>query len=98
MKDGEKPKHIVAKPVRPVKDKEVSKRRIWASICYYYPQYTLQEASKLTRRDINLLLSTAKRLEAARMRNLVQIAAAPHTKKGEGVKRLLDFFQKEIDS
>lgn len=94
----DKPKHVVAKPVHQIKTKEVSKRRIWASVCYYYPQYTLKEASKLSRRDINLLLSTAKRLEASRMKNLVQIAAAPHTKKGEGVKKLLDFFQQEIDN
>ena len=95
---SDKPKHVVAKPVREIKNREVSKRQTWASICYYYPQYTLKEASLLSSRDIRLLLTTARRLEASRMKNLVQIAAAPHTKKGSGVKKLLDFFQKEIDS
>lgn len=98
MKNGGEPKHIVAKPIRPVKEREVTNREIWASVCYYYPQYTLKEASLLSKRDIALLLSTARRLEATRMRNLVQIAAAPHTEKGKGVKALLDFFQKEINN
>lgn len=97
MKEGDKPKHVVAKSIHPVKNKEVHKREIWASICYYYPQYTLKEASLLSQRDIVLLLSTARKLEAVKMKNLVQIVAAPHTKKGEGVKKLLDYFQKEID-
>lgn len=97
MYKGEKPKHIVAKSICPIKDKEVRKREIWASICYYYPQYTLKEASLLSKRDIQLLLSTAQKLEAVKMKNLVQIVVAPHTKKGEGVKKLLDYYQKEID-
>lgn len=94
---GEKPKRIVAKPVRQSVSKEVSNREIWASICYYYPQYTLKEASLLSKRDIALLLRVAQRLEAVKMRNLVQIVSAPHTKKGSGVKQLLNYFQQEID-
>ena len=97
MAEAKEPKHIVAKPIRQFKEREVSNRELWASICYYYPQYTLKEASQLTARDIRLLLKTAKRLEAQKMFRLTQVAAAPHTKKGEGVTQLLDMFQAEID-
>lgn len=96
--EANKPKHIVAKSIHQARKEEVSKREVWASICYYYPQYTLKEASLLPSRDIKLLLKTARRLEAARMRDLVQVVAAPHTKKGEGVKKLLSYFEKEINS
>ncbi len=91
-------KHVVAKPIRPVKEREVSNREIWASVCYYYPQYTLEEASHLRNRDINTLLKVAKRLEAIKFQKLTQIAAAPHTEKGKGVKDLINSFQEIIDS
>lgn len=77
----------------PSSEKEPSNRETWAAVCYYYPQYTLKEASELPARDIRLLLSTARKLEASRMFNLTQIAAAPHTKKGEGVKKLSQHFK-----
>jgi hypothetical protein len=70
-----------------------SKREIYAEVCYYYPQYTLKDAQLLPARDIALLLVTAHRVEARNNYNLTQIAAAPHTKKGEGVKKLLDHFK-----
>lgn len=92
---NDKPKHIVAQSIR----KEVSKatnRELWATICYYYPQYTLQEASQLSIRDIKLLLKIAEKLEAQKMLALTQIAAAPHTKKGQGVKKLTEFYKKQI--
>ena len=91
----EKPKHIVAQSIR----REVSKttnRELWATICYYYPQYTLQEASQLSIRDIKLLLKTAEKLEAQKMLAFTQIAAAPHTKKGQGVKKLTDYYKNQL--
>ena len=91
-------KHIVAKPINKTRSREATNRDIWASICYYYPQYTLREASQLSSRDIRLLLATAKRLEAQKMLQLVQIAAAPYTKKGKGVKDLINHYQKELNS
>lgn len=90
-------KHIVAKPIRSQGSREVSNREIWARVCFFYPQYTLQEASKLPRRDINLLLRTAEKIQAERFYELTQITAAPHTKKGQGVKQLTDYFRKKID-
>ena len=83
----------VAQPV-PSSEDTTSYREIWATVAYYYPQYTLKEASKLPARDIKLLIKTAKKLEAQKMFNLTQIAAAPHTKKGEGVKKLSEHFKR----
>lgn len=83
----------VAQPV-PSSEDTTSDREIWATVAYYYPQYTLKEASKLPARDIKLLIKTAKKLEAEKMFNLTQIAAAPHTKKGEGVKKLSEHFKR----
>lgn len=75
--------------------KKGNKRELYARVCFYYPQYNLQEAAKLPARDVNLLLKTAKRIEAKRMYDLVQVVAAPNTKKGSGVKKLSNFFLRE---
>lgn len=95
MDSAKKPKHIVAQSIRKEQPKATN-RELWATICYYYPQYTLEEASRLSVRDIKLLLRTAEKLEAQKMLALTQIAAAPHTKKGKGVKQLSDYYKKQI--
>ncbi len=85
-------KRIVAKSL-PIQENNLSKRELWATICYYYPQYTLEEASKLTARDIKLLLKIAERNRARDKYDYVQIVAAPHTKKGSGIKKLTEHFK-----
>lgn len=85
-------KKIVAKSL-PIQENNLSKRELWATICYYYPQYTLEEASKLTARDIKLLLKIAERNRARDKYDYVQIVAAPHTKKGSGIKKLTEHFK-----
>lgn len=92
--------HVVAKPIRPQRNGKAGKesnRSMWATICYYYPQYTLESASRLSVRDIRLLLNTARRQEAIKMLQLTQIVAAPHTKKGKGVKDLTKHYQEESE-
>lgn len=91
-----KPKHIVAQSIRKEQSHTATNRELWATICYYYPQYTLEEASRLSIRDIKLLLKIAEKLEAQKMLAFTQIAAAPHTKKGQGVKKLTDYYKKQI--
>lgn len=88
--------HIVAKSVQEAlnNEKPISKRETWARVCYFYPQYTLESVSKLSVRDLKLLLKTADKIEAERNFQMVQIVAAPHTKKGKGVKDLTDHFRK----
>lgn len=103
MERGAKPnpyqglKRVKAKPIRPLRAKASAKRELWATVAYYYPQYSLERASQLSVRDIRLLLKVAKAKEAERMFYLTQIAAAPHTEKGKGVKQLSDYFRKEFE-
>lgn len=94
MADGQK--HVKAKPIHQ-QGAKASKRELWATICYYYPQYTLQEASKLPARDIKLLLRIVEKINAQNKYELTQITAAPHTKKGSGVKKLTEHFKKLMD-
>lgn len=89
-------KRVVAKPVASAKT-QTSKRELYAEVCYFYPQYTLEQVSKLPARDINLLLKVAKKQEAVKMFNLTQIVAAPHTKKGKGVDTLTKHFKEIIN-
>lgn len=84
---------VKAKRLSAVKGRNQTKRELYATVCYYYAQYTLKDAQALPARDLNLLISTAQKIEAMRMHNLTQIAAAPHTKDGKGVKKLLDHFK-----
>lgn len=76
------------------KDRAYKKRDLYATVCYYYPQYTLQQVQKLPARDVQLLLEVAHRIQAQNMYTLTQIAAAPHSKGGKGVEKLLDHFKK----
>lgn len=74
--------------------RKTNKRELYATVCYYYPQYTLKMVQDMAARDLNLLITTARRLEALKMYNLTQIVAAPHSKKGKGVSKLLEYFKK----
>lgn len=87
---------IKAKPIL-VDKKKGEKREIYAEVCYHFPQYTLEEVSRLPARDVKLLLEVARKKQAELMFNLVQVVAAPHTKKGEGVKKLSKHFKDLID-
>lgn len=92
---NDRQKHIVAKSVHDaINEKPLSKRETWARVCYYYPQYTLESVATLSVRDLRLLLKMAEKIEAERNYELVQIVAAPHTKKGKGVKDLTDHYRK----
>lgn len=71
-------------------------RQLYATVAYYYPQYTLKAVANMPYRDVLLLIKTATRIEAERMYNLTQIASAPHSKNGKGVKQLLDHFRKTL--
>ncbi len=84
------------KPQKVVQEqKKITKRELYATVCYYYPQYTLKDVEAMTSRDVWLLLEVAHKVRAKDMYAFTQIAAAPHTKDGKGVTGLLDYF-KEI--
>lgn len=74
--------------VTSVPKKKVKARELLAELCFFYPQYTLAAARRLPAKDVMLLLRMAHRKRAEDYFNLTQIAAAPQTKKGSGVKRL----------
>lgn len=80
--------------VQQAPQKKLSKREMYAMVCYYYPQYNLQEASKLTARDIVLLLKTATRVDGMKYHTLTQIVAAPYSHRGKNVASLLSRFKK----
>jgi hypothetical protein len=71
----------------------VSISELLAALCYFYPQYTLQEARKLPYRHVRLLVKEANRQQAVHYYNLLQITASPHTDKGSGVKKLSDYYK-----
>ena len=80
--------------VQQVEKSKSSKRELYARVCYFYQQYKLDEVEKMPNRDVALLLKVANQVEALKMLNLTQISAAPHTKKGMGVKKLTSHFKK----
>lgn len=83
---------IRVKKVVPVNGK-LSKRELYATICYHYPQYTLKEVASLPARDVQLLFRTFQKQQAILLLNLTQIAAAPHTEKGKGVASLIEQYK-----
>lgn len=96
---GEKPR-IVAQSVHSVGNgnKPLTNREVWATICFYYPQYTLKEVSKLPVRDIMLLLDTANRINAEQNSLLLSMIMAPHSKEGGKVaERILEDLNRIIN-
>jgi hypothetical protein len=90
------PKQViqVAKIPRP----EAKPMRLLATLCFFYPQYTLASARKLPYKHVVLLIQEAQRQQAADYYNMVQIVSAPHTEKAAGVKKLSDHFKKLANS
>jgi len=82
----------------PSASKRLSTDEILAQVCYHYPQYNLEEAKRLSYRQVKLLLKTAAQQQAIQMYNLTQIVAAPHTKKGAAVTKLSEHFKKLANS
>ncbi len=95
-------KRIQVKPVNPpgrqrkkTRDDLVMERL--ATLCYYYPQYTLKDAAHLPINQVSLLLRIARRIKAEEYLHLVQIAVAPHSQKGKLVEKLASNYKKTIE-
>ena len=82
--------------VAKVSKKKLNVRELLATICYFYPQYTLYEASQMPAKDVSLLIKVAMRERSRDWYNQTQIAAAPHTKRGSGVNTLSKAFRKDM--
>lgn len=63
-------------------------------VCYFYPQYTLDTAQALTNSQVTALLLQAEKQRAIELYNHTLIAAAPHSKKGQMVSKLLKQYKK----
>jgi len=88
-----KPKVIKVAKVSGNRNTRHDTLRTLATLCYYYPAYTLQMARQIPHIHVLIMISQARRLEAKKNFDLTQIVAAPHTKKGGGVKKLADNFK-----
>lgn len=67
-------------------------------VCLFYPQYTLKQAEALPFKRIKKMLKIARQEQAVKYHTLTQIVAAPHTKNGQGVKKLMDHFKNIIQN
>lgn len=80
-----------------VPKKKVSIDDVLATFCYKYPQYTFKQAENMPFKRVMQMLKVAKRIEAEKMIELVNIAAAPHTKKGQGIKNIIEYYKGVIN-
>ena len=67
-----------------------------ARVSFYFP-YTLAQARRLPAKDVRLLITTAEREKYLAYYYLTQIVTAPHTEKGKGVTKLLNYFSKRFE-
>jgi hypothetical protein len=81
----------------PSKNKGLHPEEILCTLCYLYPQYTYAQARKLPYKRISKLIEVARREQAKFKYDLVQIVAAPTTKKHIGVKKLSEHYKSLLD-
>lgn len=90
---GQPPVKVIKVQKVPDRAGDSDYRELLATLCYYYPQYTYKQARKLPFQRVQLLVKTARRVEATKLYNLTLIAAAPHSDKGKAVNKLLKNFE-----
>jgi len=81
--------------VQKIPTPDVSPLKLLAQLCFHYPQYTLKEARTLPYKHVVLLIKTAQAEKAKDYLNHAQIAAAPHSKKGMGYKKLISKYKEQ---
>lgn len=89
-----------AKSVRPEQktdDSDADVVELITRVCYFYPQYTLETAEKLTDSQVTALLLQAEKQRAIELYNQTLIAAAPHSKKGKMVEKLIKQYRKIVE-
>ena len=69
-----------------------------ARFCFLYQSYTYEQARQLPAPQVMMMLRIAEKENARRMYQLMQIISAPQTRKGAGVKKMLDYFKDIIES
>jgi len=83
--------------IQKIPKKKISVDDTLATFCYKFPQYTFSQAERLPYKRIIQMLKTSRKLDAQRMIELVNIAAAPHTKKGQGIKNIIEYYKGVIN-
>ena len=68
-----------------------------AKFCYHFPQYKYHEAREMPFKRVQQMLIIARKEYAHKMIDLTNIAAAPHSAKGKGVKKMVEFFSRIIE-
>lgn len=86
----------VRKPISEDSDAEIVD--LLTRVCYHYPQYTLETADQLTNAQVTALLVQVEKQKAIEYYNHTLIAAAPHSKKGALVNKLIKQYRKIADS
>lgn len=88
---------VEVKPVSKPEDESNSETDVIdliTRVCYFYPQYTLEMAERLTNSQVTALLLQAEKQRAIEFYNHTLIAAAPHSKKGKMVEKLIKQYKK----
>ena len=80
-----------------VPKKQVKPDNILYRFCLLFPQYTYKQARRLPAKRVMGMLKVAQEERARDMLDMLQIVAAPHTKKGAGVKKLISHYKSLID-
>jgi len=85
-------------PVEEIENSETDIVDLITRVCYFYPQYNLETAQKLTNAQVTALLVQVEKQRAINLYNHTLIAAAPYTKKGKLVEKLIKQYRKIFDS
>jgi hypothetical protein len=80
-----------------VPKKQVKPDEILYRFCLLFPQYTYKQATRLPAKRVMGMLKVAQEERAKDMLDILQIVAAPHTKKGSAVKKLYAHYKALID-
>lgn len=93
---------VDVKPLQPIEtndpDSDSDIVDLITRVCYFYPQYTLDTAQELTDSQVTALLLQAEKQRAIEFYNHVLITAAPHSKKGALVSKLIKQYRKIAES
>jgi len=87
---------IKAQPVPKSKNSSSSVEDTLALFCFYFPQYTYAQSKRMPYKRVARMLRIAERERARFLYDLTNIAAAPHTHKGQGVKKMLNYFKESF--
>lgn len=90
---------VDVKPIKPPEPENTDSTvvELLTRVCYFYPQYDLEAADKLTEAQVTALLVQAERQRAIDFYNHTLIAAAPHSKKGKLVEKLIKQYRKILE-